>query len=260
MHQFNLEKWYMDAADTAGQAFIGYAAKLKWGPINLFYSGFTYLNGDPKKPALKRNSFKLRYLPEVKADKLSWHFMQAEGSWIKIDNTLEEYLYSSDEGDIIWTCLYPKSLANVTLHEGSISNAFGYVEKIVLTIPAWKIPIAQIRWGRYLTIKHTILWIKWSGPIPRSLVYFNGKRITDAEISEKIVKFDEYELVLTDSKALRRGSLLSTVFLNFPSLIKLFPRSTMAIRENRWLSQGTLVHNNQQIETTKVIHHFVILE
>lgn len=250
----------MDAADNTGNALVGYAAKLQWKGINLYYNGFTFLNSDVATEVLKRNTFRQQSLPETKDNIVTWSCMQAKGSWQLIDNTITEKLYESEDGELNWTCLFPKASADIQIGEKTLEKSLGYVEKIHITIPPWKLPIAQLHWGRFLSQDHTLIWIRWIGPVPKTIVYLNGQKITDASITETGVTFQNYRLELTGSRTLRKGTLLSTVFSNFPSLLKLFPKSVLSLRENKWLSEGLLKQNGSDVSTGKVIHEFVVWE
>jgi hypothetical protein len=257
MNDFEMQKWYMDAADEKGRAFIGYSASLRWKSLHLRYNGFTYYNGKKGSKILKRNSFSASRLPILEDNKLSWNFLQAKGIWSGTDHTIEKTLLKNNTGEIDWFCLFPKSVADVQIGEDRMKSA-GYVEKIKITIAPWHIPIHQLHWGRFLSKDHTLIWIQWIGPVPKTLLYHNSREIATAEISTELIIFESYSLALKNKVMLRKGSLLSTVFARFSLLARVFPKNSLQLQENKWVSDGLLAHHGNLISHGKAIHEFVV--
>ena len=254
MARFRLEKWYLDVADDNGSAFIGYAAKLKWKLINLSYSGFTFLN--TKGKVQQRNSFSQSDFPVSLNDQITWNKKLCSGSWTKLSDSILETLLSTPDGDIIWHCYFPKAQATVNIGEAKV-RGLGYAEFIELTILPWKLPIHQLHWGRFLSNDHVVVWIRWIGPVPKTIVFHNGVRKTDVEISQQQLLFHGFILKLREPIAMRRGTLMNTVFSRFPTLAKLFPKAVLQLRENKWCSTGELYHDDKKIASGKAIHEVV---
>jgi len=247
----------MDATDDAGRAFIGYSARLDWKSIGLFYNGFTFrsITG----AVVKRNSFSSQQFPSVSGEEIVWRFRNVSAKWKRMVAPVHEVLLELPEGNITWSCHAPQALAVVEhTHEQLEKNALGYVEKITLSLPPWKIPIRELHWGRFLSPDHTVVWIRWIGPVPRTLVWHNGARFQDAEITTEAVAFDGLMLSINNKRELRKGSLLSTVFSKFPAIARLFPKTIMQLRENKWVSDGLLMRGNKRIAEGKIIHEHVI--
>jgi len=247
----------MDATDDAGRAFIGYSAKLSWNNISLFYNGFTFRS--ITQLVVKRNSFSAQRFPEISGDEAAWRFQHVSAKWKRTSEPIHEVLLELPEGDITWFCSLPKASAVVQhAQEWLEKNAMGYVEKITISIPPWKIPIRELYWGRFLSPDHAIIWIRWIGPVPKTLTWHNGVRFPEADITAEEVTFDDFILSINNKKELRNGDLLSTVFSKFPVIAKLFPKSIMQLRENKWVSDGLLMHGNKRIAEGKIIHEHVI--
>ncbi|HEY9047798.1 MAG TPA: hypothetical protein VIN08_17950 [Ohtaekwangia sp.] len=256
MSGFHLEKWYLDASDDFHQAFIGYAATLKWKWITLHYSGYTFLDKDGK--LRKRNSFSKKVFPLQQDNLIHWKAFDCSGTWRRSDSAVEETLLDAGNGKSIqWQCTFPKAGTTVSIGDSHIANGWGYAEKINLTITPWKLPIDELHWGRFLSEDHTVIWIRWIGPVPKTLVYYNGRRITEAIIEHDEINFNQYILRLSHSSKMRTGTITDTVFSRFPALAKLFPKSILQLQENKWLSSGTLHHNNRVMATGKAIHEIV---
>jgi len=257
MSNFSLEKWYMDATDDAGRAFIGYSAKLRWKNIHLFYNGFTFRS--ITQAVVKRNSFSAQRLPEVSATAATWRFQHVRAAWTNTSTPIHEVLLELPEGHITWSCCFPQASATVQLAQETLdANAMGYVEKITLSIPPWKIPIEELHWGRFLSPGHTVIWIRWVGPVPKTVAWHNGVRYAETAISTEEVVFGDFRLSITHKQELRKGDLLETVFSRFPLIAKLFPKIILQLRENKWASDGRLMRGDQCMAGGRVIHEHVI--
>lgn len=257
MNDFQLEKWYMDATDEEGRAFIGYSAKLRWRSVRLQYNGYTFLPGNSLR-IVKRNSFSSSQFPIADNNTIEWKFLDAHASWKRIDAPVHETLLSQPIGDINWSCIFPKAYALVTIGNEQMKKALGYVEKISISIPPWKIPIRELHWGRFITDIHTVVWIKWEGPLPKTLIYHNNERIAEGSISSEIIIFGNYSLDLGNKQKIRSGTLFSTVFAGFKTLMSLFPNNIMHLQENKWVSDGNLKVNGKIVSSGKAIHEHVI--
>jgi hypothetical protein len=254
MARFRLEKWYLDVTDDNGSAFIGYAARLKWKLLNLSYSGFTFLNS--AKKIKQRNSFKKSDFPFHNEDQILWKNRLCYGSWTKESESLAETLLTTADGKINWHCYYPKAKSEVQF-DGVQVYGTGYVEFIELTILPWKLPIHQLHWGRFISPTDTIVWIRWIGPMPKTLIFHNGEKTVNADIQQEKISYNDFVLELRDSTPMRKGTLMNTVFSRFPSLAKLFPRAILQLRENKWCSTGDLYRNNKKVASGKAIHEVV---
>lgn len=256
---FLFEKWYLDATDEDGRAFVGYHAQVKWGLINQEYNGYTFLPTlISALPVEKKSSFALSSSPYFAKSQLHWNALDVSASWMQLDPCIEELLLSSTEGEVRWSCTFPKANATVQIGAETFRNALGYVEKIVMTIPPWKIPIRELHWGRFLSNDHTIVWIRWVGPVPKEIIFHNGRKIDGPTITEFQLQFENYRLQLKNPRTLRKGTILSTVFSNFPRIKKIFPRSIMNLKENKWSSEGNLYSGEEHLASGNTIHELVV--
>jgi hypothetical protein len=256
MRHFDLQKWYLDAVDEDGHACIGYSARLRWKSINITYNHFTFLTRRARIQT--RSSFSAKAFPVHTHGSVVWNFKTLSGEWKKVGDAFGQTLLRDGEDRIEWSCLHPKSMVNISIGGVELKNCLGYVEEIRLSIPPWQIPIEKLHWGRYLSSMHTIVWIRWEGPVPRNIVYYNGQNLNPRLIDVDSVLFDEYLLSFSNKEIIRKGSLLSTVFARFPAIAKLFPSWISAVQENKWVSTGTLQKNGELLSTGNVIHEYVI--
>ena len=83
-----------------------------------------------------------------------------------------------------WHCLHPRARAEVSVAGSHVFRGFGYVERIVLSLPAWDLPIAGLRWGRFLNDSDALVWIDLRGPFSTQLAYHNGARVRLSHIDD----------------------------------------------------------------------------
>jgi hypothetical protein len=254
MADFKLQKWYLDVADDSPATFIGYAATLTYNALSMSYSGYTLLH---QQNLRKKNSFLSHPHPEMDGDQLRWNTRFAKGVWRAADHPVSELLLHDGKKSILWECFFPRAQASVTVDKAVI-RGYGYAEKLTLSFVPWELPIEKLHWGRYLTETEYIIWIRWEGPEPRNIIYHNGVRTTTGVISDFLICFGDYRLTLTDSVALRKGRIGSTVFNRVQAIRNLFPKSILQLEENKWLSRGSFTKSGEQISQGQAVHEKVI--
>jgi hypothetical protein len=255
MSEFRLEKWYCDVTDDSNRGFIGYGARLQWKSIQINYLGYTFLNA--KGEINNKNVFVKTSVPEISDENMIWNSSAFQLSMKRIDFGIGEILLKDGTKEILWHCFFPKSIAQIRIGSESF-NGFGYAERINLSYLPWNLPIQQLIWGRFLSDDFTLIWIKWIGPIPKSIVYFNGVKIPEVTINEFQISFMDYILMLLNPLELRAGTLLSNVFSKVPWIAGMFPTSIMQLTERKWLSHGLLRKNGLEISTGNSVHELVI--
>lgn len=256
---FSLSKWYMDCIDTDGNVFVGYSAFLKWKKIKLNYSSI--LHYDDLCEPTKHSTLRKLPSPWLKNNCLTWNpsKLQVRGNWHRIDEPLQRTLLKTNVGAIRWECIQPKANANISIDGRKILTGFGYAEKLVTSIKPWELPFNELRWGRFLSEKDTIIWVDWKGDTNFILLFHNGKSIKDAIVSDECVNINQKEFLLTFSSkmVLRKGPLISTAFSNFPSLIGIFPNKILNTYECKWRSRGILKKENKKVSEGWVIHEVI---
>jgi hypothetical protein len=255
MSTFRLEKWYLNLADASGNALICYSASLRFAAINLNYNGYTFRLSSSTL-ITKQNSFRPTQTVHQDNGFIGWTVGSQHAQWKKIDEKIDEVLLANEDGEIRWICEFPKANGSARLSSCMIEG-YGYAEKIIITIPPWRIPIKELHWGRFLSDNFTIIWIKWIGPIPKSLLFANGKKINGAEINANSIVFEDSNINIYNKRTLRKGTILSTVFSRFKTIRSLFPKQIMSLSENKWISDGTLSINGDQYRGT-IIHEVVV--
>ena len=172
---FELRKRYLDCVDADGNAAIAYWARLRWRYINLYYRTVS-INGVERRCT--------------------------EGSWLQSVSIeartppIRRRLFESADGIVDWSCEMPRAKARIGEVRGD-----GYAELLRMTIPPWKLPIDELRWGRFIGGETSVVWIEWRGPLPQKLVFVDGAA-TDAVVCD-----DRVELTNVGRASARRDGL-----------------------------------------------------
>jgi hypothetical protein len=256
MKAFRLEKWYMDAVDPLGNALVAYSAKLSWSQFVFSYNGLTFSDAR-RKSSINKNTFSSQALPNFDGDILEWRLGEIRARWTKEVEALKEVLLATEDGSIDWDCFLPKGNVSFCVDNKTELHGMGYAEKMTLTIAPWSIPIKQLHWGRFLSQTFSVIWIRWIGPHPKTLIFLNHERFSEGTITESDVSFGDYTLSIQKKETLRQGTILSTVFDQFRSIGKLFPSSILNMKENKWVSNGILKHRETVLAQGNIIHELV---
>lgn len=163
------------------------------------------------------------------------------GVWERLDPPFEREIYESSEGVINWHCLHPRSRASVNLGCGKIVQGLGYVERLDMTIVPWKLPIQELRWGRFLSDSDSLVWVDWKGSHSCRIVLQNGILGTATIIDDDEITLNgNSSLRLARGDVLRTGALGETALAIIPGLNRLFPRKILNVRECKWRSRAEL--------------------
>lgn len=259
MASFSLSKWYLDVVGPRGDAWIGYWALLRWRGVTLRYA-CTLAAGVGESPARQSTTLRAAEPPRREGDRVTWTCapLEVEARWQGIDPPIEASLFESGEGGVSWRCWQPRGRATVRLNEHVVSG-LGYVEEIELTLPPWRLPLSELRWGRFLGDEDSVVWIDWRGTSPARHVFVNGARAAASRLDEAGLGFDGGELSLIPGRVLRGGALGSTALSMIPKRAELFPLHWLMAEETKWLSPGILTSAANGPRPGWAIHEIVTL-
>jgi len=253
---FLLEKWYGDVvtAQGGGAGAIIYAARLRWGPLRAGY-GATLIFGDsPHTSSTVRGVA----LPRLETDLATWHneALGADATWCRDADPIESCLADGPNGAIQWTCHMPRAVARVRIGDATF-HGLGYLEHVVLTIPPAKLPFREgaLRWGRYLSPRHALVWIAWTGrdAEPRQWTWLDGVAQAGVEQLD-----GGHRLVLHECRPIRDQPLLATIGVPLPKLARRLAGTLDAAREHKRVSRATLVNGAGPVDEGWVIHEEVL--
>lgn len=232
----------MDCVSDNGDVFIGYMATLHWRKIALSYSSILL---HPRNGVTRTaTSLRTGATPVVSTSATRWtsRALGVEGTWQAVDRPVQRTLVETEAGSIDWRCEHPRAHAEIVLADGNRITGPGYVEHLAMSLPPQRLPIDELRWGRFLSDTDSMVWIDWRGPRPMSLVVHNGVALDAPVVTDSGVVSATGTPVLTlhDHQVLREGALLKTALASVPGIDRLFPARLRQTYECKWCSRGTL--------------------
>jgi hypothetical protein len=252
---FALSKWYMDCIDADGNAFIGYAAFIRWKDISFNYSNSLVYTG---KIATATSLVGVT-APLLENGELTWRSrgLKAGGTWKIKGEAISEQLTKNEKGGINWNCIMPKAIAEVGTKK-FLFKGLGYAEKLDMSMKPWDLQVHEIRWGRFVSGESSLVWIVWKGPVPLSFAYLNGERVEDVEVTDTNVMLPSRNtsVVFSETVTLREGPVISTAFAKLRWLRGLFPANILNTFECKWRSRAIL-RKGTETHTGWAIHESV---
>lgn len=253
---FALSKWYADCVPEQGDAIILYSAELCWRTAVIPYTSLlVHRAGCPTRT---RFSLRRQHAPRETDGVIEWKSSawRAEGSWREPGGAVHETLFDSPDGSLQWHCIAPRAAARFRI-AGEELCGWGYVEHLRLTVPPWRLPIQRLRWGRFVNPTDALVWIDWSGPYQRRVVYHNGGAVAAREIGDREVVLGDGETVLSldAPSVLREGALGATALAMLPA--RILPARILQVREQKWLSRAVLRRPGCPDSTGMAIHEVV---
>ena len=252
MAAFQLSKWYLDCVTDSGNASIAYVGDLHWGPVHLHYSSLLRSDGNS---VTQRNSLREPDMPVVIGNLVSWNSRQFDffGQWQSNSAEAREIVFENEIGSVEWHCLMPRADARVGNESG-----LGYAEHLTMTIAPWKIPIRDLRWGRFCSASDWVVWIDWQGEFSRRILYVNGKAASAPAIEDGQIAFEDgSRLTMDRSLKLREGPLGTTALASIPGVNKSFPARLLQVNECKWRSRAQLERPGRPPVEGWAIHEIV---
>ena len=238
---FRLVKWYLDCVDDRGNVAIGYWAALSWRTLAITWQRATIYpaGGEP----LERSSLGAAPPPARAGDRVVWA-AHAVGCEVELGATApsaEHRLLDTEAGGITWRCEVPAARARCTVDGAPLFAGTGYAERMELTLPPWRLPIDELRWGRWIAAdaSRSVAWIDWRGPAPLTLVLADGVAQPGAVVGESNVELPHATLELGPPRTLHEESVRAVVN-GIAGLGRLLRRTRLAIRDDKWCAEGTL--------------------
>jgi hypothetical protein len=253
---FTIRKWYLDCISEAGDTVIVYAAELSWRGLRTHYSSLLATQND----AITCRTAMADCAPaETDTDAVSAKApkLGLAGSWKRSAASVKRSLLETPEGVVAWDCIQPKADARVTIAGIGEFSGLGYVECLTMTIPPWRLPMSQLRWGRFLSHEDSLVWIDWQGTYSTRFSVHNGTVLAASQITDQEIVFDRHALTLDRGLTLRSGLLGDTVLPSAPMLRNLLPGSLFKIEEHKWRSRGNMTSPEQASRFGWAIHEVV---
>jgi len=246
MPGFNLRKWYIDVVDPAGRSAILYWSALEWGPLHVCWHAATlYAPGDAPR---HRSSLAAAPEPFVNGAEITWRaeVIGCEARARPAMRAVEaELLPGRGPGPhpagVTWRCDAPAARTLIHLAGEAPVEGTGYAERVELRLPPWRLPIDELRWGRWISDQgdRSVVWIDWRGAEAQTRVYADATRAGQAGVEDDEILADGQRLTFVDRRVLHErtlGDLLGSVAALLPAM----PRRWLALEDRKWLSRGML--------------------
>ena len=253
-----LTKWYIDCVDEAGRAAIVYWSAVTLGRFRLSVNNLALV--EPGARAQCWGSFSRTPEPVVSAGRLSW---RASTVGCSLDGEVlgrpfERRLLDAEGLTVDWRCVACPMRLDVTLPDGRGLSGLGYAERLVVVGAPWRLPIEELRWGRWIarTGDHSVVWIDWRGTHPLTEVFVDGEQSRPAAVGDHRIAAGDAALSLSDGRALLHRSVGDVVGSLGP-LRRLVPAAWLDVRDSKHVSQGTFDAAGTPRETGWAISEYV---
>jgi hypothetical protein len=235
---FHLRKWYLDCTAPDGEVMILYHATLRWNLVRMKWGGLLHKK-EPSARPLQQSTLRPGPEPERHSGRIlaANESLDVVGEWTLETPPHDRVLLERDDGHVRWCCCAPGASCRVRI-AGRCIEGRGYGELLEMNMPPWKLPIRELRWGRWLDDHSSIVWIDWRGERPLSLLLSNGVEVPGAVEDDRVSVDGGPTLRLDRSGFLRDGELGATVLRGLPVLGGRIPPAIARTRETKWLSRG----------------------
>jgi hypothetical protein len=259
MEAFSLTKWYLDCVDPGGRTAIVYWTSLAWRGISLTWHHLT--RHDPGVAPWQRSSLARVAPPEWRNGELAWRSgrMGCHVRCVPRTAPFSARLFESPDGSLDWHCEAAISDVRIEMEDQSPLSGLGYAERLVLSLPPWRLPMDELMWGRWISnsAMRSCVWIAWRGDHPMEAVFLDGRRTLDAEVSDDRILVGGDVLTLANRRTLHARSLGDLVRPVRP-LAALLPSSWLHVQDVKWFSTGRLQSGGIPPEDGFAIHERVV--
>ena len=259
---FHLSKWFLDYISESGEAMVFYSAKLTWHGWSASYTSWLHFNAS--SGVRLKSRFRNVQIPQVKDIRITWNdtLFGVSGEWEPLAEPIQARLVDSEEGFLDWKCFQPASKVHLRINNESLEGR-GYAEQLILTIPPWRIPMDELRWGRFGSEENCLVWIELREKEIRQWLWFNGERIQNCIIEDDHIALPERDLILNldrgvSLEAEKKISIVVDKLVRYiPGFKKVIPLTFLMADEYKWLSKGQLQKYDKTISNGQAIHELV---
>ena len=259
---FHLSKWFLDFITENGDAMIFYAAKLTWHGWSTSYT--SWLSYDPSSGVSLKSRFRNIQMPLVKDKTITWSDSKygVSGTWESQVEMIQTRIFNSDEGYLDWKCYQPASKVHLKIND-NILEGMGYAEQLIITLPPWKIPMDELRWGRFGSDENYLVWIELREKEKCQWLWLNGEKIENCIIEDDHLTLPEKNLVLNLDRGValesekKIFSVVEKLIRYIPGINKVIPLKFLMADEFKWLSKGQLQMQGKTLSDGMAIHELV---
>lgn len=257
MAGFRLSKWYLDVIGDDGALAIAYVARLGYGALSIDYASL--LSADASGKVDTRTSLRRANDPVFDGARFAWAApalsLAAQG--IARAPSVAATLLESDAGSVVWTCHAPAADVLVTV-DGRELRGLGYFEHVELTVPPWKLPLQELRWGRAISANDSVVWIDWreDGSSRARLAARRGVVIPEVTVEHDSIRDGAGSALvhMSDHVTLRRGTIGETALsILGRDLRARFPGKALLVDEHKERSRAELASGERGFAIHEVV-------
>ena len=259
---FHLDKWFLDFVGENGEAMIFYSARLTWHGLSTSYT--SWLRYDTESGVQQNSRFRNVQLPQRQDQLIIWNDKRfgVSGTWEPLAPRIQARLFDSEEGFLDWDCFQPASKVRLRINDRDLEGK-GYAEQLILTVPPWKIPMDELRWGHFGSDENNIVWIELREKETRQWLWLNGTKIENCIIEDDHLANPEMELVLNLDRGVvlesdkKIFSVVEKLLRYIPGFNKVMPIKFLMADEFKWLSKGEFMAPSKRLANGIAIHELV---
>lgn len=259
---FHLSKWFLDFVGENGDAMIFYSAKLKWYGWTATYT--SWLRYDVVSGVSLKSRFRDIQIPQIKDDRITWSDSKFDvsGTWSSKSKMIQARLFESKDGFLDWNCYQPSSKVQLKIND-TLLEGNGYAEQLILTAPPWKIPMDELRWGRFGSSENNMVWIELREKVTQQWLWLNGEKIENCTIEDDQIVLNDLNLALNLDRGVvlesekKIFSVVEKLMRYIPGFNKVMPLNFLMADEFKWLSKGQLQSHGKISGSGMAIHELV---
>ncbi len=259
MQTFSLTKWYLDCVDAEGRTAIAYWSALAWRGLAITWHSLSL--HETGTEALHVTSLASVAAPAISDAGITWHSapLGCRFDCRPRQPGVGQRLLDTTEGSVDWRCETTAGEMAIVCDDRPAWRGLGYVERLEMSIPPWRLPIDRLRWGRWIAADgdRSVVWIDWRGTHPMRTVFVDGESQQAGLVCDGTIETDDAALAITDQQTLCSRSLSDTLGALGPTLAPMLPHSWMAMEDRKWLSRGTFRKTGHPDVSGWVIHEQV---
>ncbi|WP_445385820.1 hypothetical protein ACT6NV_03165 [Robiginitalea sp. IMCC44478] len=260
--EFHLAKWYLDFISDDGQVMIFYAAKLSFMHRTVYYSSM--IHHHPDTGTDEASHFHKVELPVQNGESISWKNDKFNicAEWKSRSKPLHARLFEDSVGFVDWNCHQPLSDVEVEIKD-TVLHGKGYAELLTLTTFPWNIPMSDLRWGRFHSDDHTMVWIELRNNKKDQWLWLNNERLSNSSIEDDhIVCVEKGLKLILDPKTnlepeKKLVKVINKIIRYLPGFRRLMTSKFLRATNRKWRSHGALYKNDKLIANGQVIHEWV---
>ncbi|MEI6140778.1 MAG: hypothetical protein WCP85_16025 [Mariniphaga sp.] len=260
--KFHLDKWFLDFVGENGECMIFYSAKLTWHGWSATYT--SWLNYDAASGVRLKSRFGNAQFPTMAENQIAWTDKKfgISGTWEPLAENIQARIFESDEGFLDWECFQPASNVKLKVLD-KVLEGKGYAEKLTLTVPPWKVPMDELRWGHFNSDENNMVWIELKEKEKQQWLWLNGELFENCTIEDDRLSIPEKDMVLNLDRSVvlesekKIFSLMGKIIRYIPGFNKVVPTGFLMADETKWFSKGLLQSNNKPLGSGFAIHEFV---